>query len=121
MKSKSASLEIKPNQWFSTEIYFGRNKSTGGEISEEQFHDFLVNYVTPSFPSGMTVYDAYGQMRHHNGEIVKQKTKVVLLVHKNTKADDRAISKITATYRKIFGKPQVMILTRQVLPLFHGD
>jgi hypothetical protein len=121
MKNKSKGFEIRPNQWFSTEIYFGRNCCTGGEVSEQQFHEFLVNNVTPEFPAGMTVYDAYGQMQHHNGGIVKQKTKVVVLVHKNTKADDDAITKIVAAYRREFGKPQVMLLMKQVKPTFHGD
>ena len=121
MTNKSTEYEAKSNQWFSTEIYFGRNISAGGEISEQQFTEFLSNEVTPAFPAGMTVYDAYGQMQHSNREIVKQKTKVVVLVHKNSKADDDAINKITTAYRSKFGNPQVMLLTKQVKPVFYGD
>jgi hypothetical protein len=121
MKNKSTQSEERPDQWYSTEIYFGRNRSNGGEVSEQQFHEFLVKKVTPAFPAGMTVYEAYGQMQHRNGEIVKQKTKVVVLVHKNSKADDDAIKNIITAYRSEFGKPQVMLLTKQVKPTFHGD
>jgi hypothetical protein len=107
--------------WFSTEIYFGRHFSDRGEISERQFADFLSQHVTPSFPAGMTVYDAYGQMQHSSGEIVRQKTKVVVLVNRNSKADDEAIKKIIAAYRSEFENPQVMMLTRPVKPVFYAD
>ncbi len=121
MENKSTEYKAKSNQWFSTEIYFGRNISAGAEISEQQFAEFLSNQVTPAFPAGMTVYDAYGQMQHSNGEIVKQKTKVVVLVHRNSQTENDAINKIIAAYRSKFGNPQVMLLTKQVKPVFYGD
>ena len=100
---------------------FWEKYSCGGEISEQQFAEFLSQEVTPAFPAGMTVYDAYGQMQHSSGEIVKQKTKVVVLVHKSSKADDDAINRITTAYRSKFGNPQIMLLTKQVKPVFYGD
>jgi hypothetical protein len=121
MKKESTEYEAKSNQWFSTEIYFGRHFSNRGEITDQQFAEFLSYHVTPAFPAGLTVYDAYGQMQHSSGEIVKQKTKVVVLVHKNSKADDDAINKIVTAYRSQFGNPQVMLLTKQVKPVFYAD
>ena len=121
MKNESTKHEAKSSQWFSTEIYFGRHFSNRGEITDQQFAEFLAYHVTPAFPAGMTVYDAYGQMQHSNGEIVKQKTKVVVLVHKNSKVDDDAINRITTAYRSKFGNPQVMLLTTQVKPVFYAD
>ena len=121
MKNESTEHEVKSDQWFSTELYFGRHFATRAEISEHQFAEFLSHHVTPAFPAGMTVYDAYGQMQHSSGEIVKQKTKVVVLVHQNSKADDDAINKIITTYRSKFGNPQVMLLTKQVKPVFYAN
>lgn len=121
MKNESTQHGPKSSQWYSTEIYFGRHFSYRGEITGHQFEEFLARYVTPLFPAGMTVYDAYGQMRHSSGEIVHQKTKVVVLVHMNSKADDEAINKIISAYRSQFGNPQVMLLTRPVTPVFYPD
>jgi hypothetical protein len=119
MKNKSEQPEVK---WFSTEIYFGLHFAhKARQISEEKFSDFLSEVVTPLFPAGLTVYDAYGQMQHSSGAIVRQKTKVVLLVHQNSKADDAAINKIIAAYRSKFDNPQVMILTKPVTPVFFPD
>jgi len=108
-------------RWFSSEIYFGRHFPGHGQISEQQFDRFLARVVTPAFPLGMTVYDAYGQMQHHSGQIVRQKTKVVVLVHDGSKANDEAISNIIAAYREEFGNPQVMLLTKPVKPAFWPD
>jgi hypothetical protein len=119
MGTEFTEYKDRTGQWFSTEIFFGRNTSKSGEVSEQQFSKFLSDYITPAFPGGMTVYDAYGQMQHSNGQIVKQKTKVVVLVHKNSKADDNAIKKITSAYRNKFGNPQVMLLTRKAKPEFY--
>jgi hypothetical protein len=121
MKDKSTGQDTKSGQWFSTEIYFGRHFSLRAEVSERQFADFLSSHVTPAFPAGMTVYDAYGQMQHSSGDIVRQKTKVVVLVHRNSRADDEAIQRIIAAYRSEFGNPQVMLLTKPVQPAFWAD
>ena len=121
MEEKPAKPEAKPDQWYASEIYFGRHFSHRGQITEQQFSEFLSEVVTPLFPLGMTVYDAYGQMQHTSGSIVHQKTKVVLLVHQNSKADDAAINKIIAAYRSRFDKPQVMLLTKPINPVFFPD
>ncbi|MFC2060034.1 hypothetical protein ACFLTZ_02925 [Chloroflexota bacterium] len=44
-----------------------------------------------------------------------------MLVHKNSKTDDDAINEIIAAYRSKFGNPQVMLLTKQVKPVYYGD
>jgi hypothetical protein len=97
-------------QFVATHIYCGRNIPAGGEVSGEQFATFLETDVTPAFPSGLTAYDAYGQMKTSEGKIVKQKAKVLLLVHDNSKASLDAIHKIVAAYRSKFGNPQVMVM-----------
>ncbi len=108
-------------QFVATHIYCGRNIPAGGEVSEEQFAAFLETDVTPAFPAGLTAYDAYGQMQTSEGKIVKQKTKVLLLVHDNSKSSLDAIHKIAASYRSKFGNPQVMVMTAPVTPEFYGN
>jgi len=111
----------KSPQFVATNIYFGRNIPAGGEVSDEQFAQFLETEVTPAFPAGLTAYDAYGQMQTSKGNIVKQKTKVLLLVHDNSKKDLDAIHRIVDTYRDKFGNPQIMVITAPVTPEFYGN
>jgi hypothetical protein len=108
-------------QWIRSEIFFGRSIPGGGQVSEEQFAAFLQDPVTKAFPLGMTVYDAYGQMERATGDIVKQDTKVVLLVHDGSQANEQAIADIISEYRSRFGNPQVMYLRTGTEPQFWGN
>ena len=38
-----------------TELYFGRNKPDGTEVSRKEFDKFLSGFVTERFPDGLTV------------------------------------------------------------------
>ena len=69
----------------------------------------------------MTIYDAYGRMQHTRGAIVKQKTRVILLAHKNSPEDDRKIRQTIDTCRSMFDSLQVMLLTKVVHPVFYQD
>ena len=90
-------------------------------MTEAEFADFLSKVVTPAFPAGMTVFDAYGQMQNNAKDIVKQHTKVVLLVHEKSQANADAIQKLIGTYRSTFSNPQVMFLQSPTQPQFFGN
>lgn len=100
--------------WVQTTIYFGMDIPGGGVISDAQFDEFLKETVTKEFPMGLTAYPAYGQMKHANGSIERQKTEVVLLVHEQTKANREAVRTVVEAFREQFGKPQVMQTTSAV-------
>ncbi|MBU1670708.1 MAG: DUF3574 domain-containing protein [Actinobacteria bacterium] len=104
-----------------TELYLGLEIPAGGQVSGEQFATFLDEVVTPAFPAGLTVFDSYGQMRQSDGKIVRQTTKVLLLVHEDTKANSDAVSKLISSYRSRFENPQVMHTTQAVEPEFFGN
>ena len=42
-------------------IYFGMEKGDGSSVNQEEWRAFLTDTVTPRFPDGLTVTDAYGQ------------------------------------------------------------
>src|SRR5262245_46344247 len=44
-----------------TELYFGRNKPDGTEVSRKEFDGFLSGFVTERFPDGLTVLNGRGQ------------------------------------------------------------
>ncbi|MEX2248301.1 MAG: DUF3574 domain-containing protein, partial [Parvibaculum sp.] len=46
-----------------TTLYFGLDRGDGGTVSERDWRRFLAEVVTPRFPGGLTVIDAYGQWR----------------------------------------------------------
>jgi hypothetical protein len=70
--------------------------------------------VTARFPGGLTVWDAHGQWRQSAGDIGHERTKVLLLVHEDTKAARDAVQALIATYRKAFEQESVLWETARV-------
>ncbi len=104
-----------------TELYFGVDEPGGKQVGPKAWRDFLGQEVTPRFPRGMTVVEAYGQMQHRSGNIERQATRIIVLVHKPTPAAGRQISEIIGLYRSRFENAQVMRLRMPVLADFFTD
>lgn len=104
-----------------TYVLFGRNIPSGGEVSEQQFNAFLDSDITPAFPSGLTVYDAYGQWRNQDGTRVQQKTKILLIVGPGSKSDSEAIHRIVKSYRDKFGGAGVLVMTTPATAEFFAN
>jgi hypothetical protein len=62
------------------EAYFGRNVRDRAEVSEAEWTAFLAEVVTPAFPDGLTALDGRGQWRGRDGRILREGSKVLLLV-----------------------------------------
>lgn len=92
------------------ELYFGRNRP-GGIVSEKQFQDFLRTVITPRFPDGLTVIDANGQFRGSTGIIVREPTKIVILIHSSSQEERRAIQEIINLYKSQFQQESVLRAT----------
>jgi hypothetical protein len=99
-----------PQNFWRTELYFGRDKNDGTEVSDEDWSKFLDEFVTPRFPDGLTVLDGNGQYRLVNGTIVKEKSKVLILLYppKTRTVNSRKIDQIRNEYKKRFKQESVM-------------
>ena len=90
------------------ELYFGRNRKGGAEISEDEWRDFLTRTVTPRFPNGFTVWDARGQWRGADGTIEEEQSKVLAVFHPADAASRGAVDTIVAAYRSEFRQEAVL-------------
>jgi len=63
-----------------TEAYFGRSAPGRAEVTEAEWRAFLADTVTPAFPDGLTVLDGTGQWRAPDGRILREASKVLVLV-----------------------------------------
>jgi hypothetical protein len=93
-----------------TELYFGRNKPTGGTVSDADWQAFIDEFVTPRFPDGLTVLDADGQWKGKDGSIAREESKVIVLLYprKLRKAMNTKIEEIRSEYKKRFAQEAVM-------------
>lgn len=89
-------------------LFFGRAIPAGGQVSDAQWSGFLDTAVTPAFPQGLTVLDAAGQWRGTSGDVVRESSKLVVLLHPPSAKDDAAIAGIIDTYRRRFGQEAVL-------------
>lgn len=91
-------------------LYFGLELSDGGTVSERDWTRFLAEIVTPRFPDGLTVVDAYGQWRDtglSDSAMVREATKVVIIVHDSTPDAATALAAIKTGYMERFGQSSV--------------
>jgi len=100
-----------------TTLYFGLNRKTGN-ISENQWKTFLRQEVTPRFPQGLTVWQAGGQWRRTDGIIVRERSKILLLVHDDKTEVRSAIASIIERYKHLFEQESVLWETARVCAAF---
>ena len=60
-------------------LYFGLTDSGGGDIGQEEWQWFLDRVITPRFPNGLTVLEAYGQWQPPAGDPVRESTRVLVV------------------------------------------
>jgi hypothetical protein len=92
-----AARPAQAHSWIRSELYFGvgTEGDAGSTIDEAQWRAFLDKEVTPRFPDGLTVFDAYGQwlFRGRTGP-ERLNSKVLVILHEDTpqrRADIEAI------------------------------
>lgn len=108
--SDSPLLFATSEKFIRTELYFGRNKPTGGTVSDTDWQKFVDEFVTPRFPDGLTILDADGQWRVKDGTIAREQSKVIVLIYprKVRKAMNAKIEEIRAEYKSRFAQESVM-------------
>jgi len=98
------------SEFVKTELYFGLSKP-GGVVSEEEWSRFVDQHVTPAFREGLTVLDARGQWQNEKGAVIKEGTKLLILIHKPDREKNAAIEAIINEYKKQFQQESVLKVT----------
>lgn len=102
--------------WVRSELYFGVGEESGASerkqtdaISEDQWRAFLDKNVTPRFPDGLTVFDAYGQWLFRGAaEPNRLRTKVLVVLHENTPQRRADIEAIRLAWKQATGHQSVL-------------
>ncbi|MFJ4246582.1 Protein of unknown function [Pseudomonas helmanticensis] len=102
-------------QWLRTELYFSVGAIDGkeGAVSPARWREFLDKEVTPRFPDGFSVLDAYGQWRDKGAkEPERLSTKVIVILHENSAQRSSDIEAIRLAYKRITGDLSVLRLSQ---------
>lgn len=93
------------------QLFFGQSMGVHGRISPTAWKRFLAREVTPKFPDGFTVYDAYGQWSDPKRHVIaREPSKVVTIA---VPADANVADKLAAIslrYRQEFRQQSVGLL-----------
>ena len=106
--------------WVRSELYFGVGEETGPSareqtdvISDAQWRTFLDKEVTPRFPDGLTVFDAYGQWLFRGAaEPNRLRTKVLVILHEDSAQRRNDIEAIRLAWKQAT-KHQSVLWSRQ--------
>lgn len=102
-----------------TRLYFGMSIPGGGTVDEAAWRTFLATEVTPRFPAGLTVLAARGQWRDQkSGRILRERSRVVLLLHRGTAKATAAIAAIVTRYKSRFRQQSVLRIDTPVQAYF---
>lgn len=99
--------------WTRVELYFGQHRRDGSPISDDDWQRFLADEITPRFPAGLTVVPALGQYRDSTGALVREPSRLVVLLYPSeaggdTGDADERVRAITAVYCERFEQESVL-------------
>lgn len=89
------------------ELIFGTARAKGAPIGEGEWQSFLDAIVTPRFPNGFTVLNAYGQWRGEGG-LMKEHSRVLVIWHDRAPQRGTDIETIRSAYKTQFDQESVM-------------
>jgi len=89
-------------------LYFRTAIPGGGRVSNDDWQRFLAETITPRFPDGLTAWAAAGQWRNPAGELFKEDSYVLHVVHKDEPRYDAAVREVIAVYKSSFRQEAVL-------------
>ena len=89
-------------------LFFGRSQGGQEVVSEEAWRAFLAADVTPRFPDGLTVLDATGQWREGSGTIMRERTKLLLVLAPPGADAMQRTDEIADAYKRAFSQSSVL-------------
>jgi len=96
------------------DLYFGRDKPGGGEVTDAEWGAFVTEVVTSRFPDGLSVFDASGQYREPNGRIMRERSKRLVVIVFDQPAHKAKVIEIVEAYKQRFGQYSVFRVEQPV-------
>jgi len=91
-----------------TELFFGLSKPDGSKVTNADFQDFVDEEVTPRFPEGLTVLTGRGQFEETSGTVIKEGSKVLILLYTFSNRSNRDIDEVREAYKYRFQQQSVL-------------
>ena len=89
-------------------LFFGQNIGDAEGVSDEDWQAFLSDTVTPRFPDGLSVFDAAGQWRDSQGAVVRERSKMLLILAEQDSDALTRLDEIEDEYKRRFSQESVL-------------
>ena len=96
------------DRWTEYRLFFGRSKGGEEVVTDEAWRAFLAEEITPRFPDGLSVLDVAGQWRDASGTIVRERSKMLLLLVESGASGMQRTDEIAQAYKQTFGQEFVL-------------
>ena len=90
------------------ELFMGRSGPGDEVVTDQAWNAFLGDTVTPRFPDGLTVLDARGQWRDSEGQILKERSKALVILAPPGDEPRGLIDEISEEYKRRFNQGSVL-------------
>jgi len=101
------------------QLFFGQNIGGKPGVSEIEFRKFTDEELTPRFPAGLTVLDGGGQWKGADNKLIREASKIVLLVLPQRGGDvGRKLAEVREAYIKRFHQDSVLLVTQTACAAF---
>lgn len=100
------------------ELMFGRKIGGRLGVTDVRWRQFVAQELTPRFPDGLTVIDAQGQWRDPRGALVREPSKIVVIVTIDDTGAREKLSAVAAAYKERFRQQSVGVVTHPVCAAF---
>ena len=94
------------------QLFFGRNIGDKPGVTDADFRRFMDEDVTPKFPDGLTVMDGGGQWRGAENKLIREASKVVLVVLPKGRDVSGRLEAVRNAYKARFHQEAVLLVTQ---------
>ena len=100
------------------QLFFGRNIGDQPGVSDADFRKFVDQELTPRFPDGLTILDGGGQWREDTDKLIREASKLVLIVLPAAGDTGAKLDAARAAYKSRFHQDSVLLVTQTVCVSF---
>jgi hypothetical protein len=96
------------SQHVQARLFFGLDGPEGA-IDDREWDAFVERVVTPRFPAGLTILEATGQWQGRDKRVNRESSRVVEIIHEESRDSERRVTEIAAEYKKRYRQESVLI------------
>ncbi|MEG4500149.1 DUF3574 domain-containing protein [Microcoleus sp. F10-C6] len=111
---ETSDTNAKQTNLLKDELFFGLTKPGGETISEAEWQEFVKSVITPRFWEGLTVLEGSGQFLNSSGILIRENSKIVIIIYESSPEKNQAINEIIETYKRTFQQESVLRATSEV-------